>query len=754
MSASQGIANAHHPLATRLALPVFAATLFLSAFLLFSIQPFFTKLALPRLGGSPAVWSVAMVFFQGVLLLGYAYAHFLAGMRDVRVSAIIHLTVLALAFIVLPIAIPAGWDQPPEAGQAMWLMALLAVAVGLPFFAVSANGALLQAWFSRCAHPQAKDPYFLYGASNIGSFASLLLYIVLIEPMLTLPEQSLVWTLGYGALVAMIAGCATVIMAGPRSQSASESEKASEALSQGAVGAWIGLGFIPSGLLVAVTSHITTDVAAAPFLWVIPLALFLLTFVLVFRTKPLVSIDFLRRVLPALAALTLLTILVNTGLPVWMPLVLHLGFFLAAALYCHAVLYTLRPSASRLTAFYLCMSLGGVLGGAFASLFAPFAFNWIAEYPILIVAVLFVGRVTVEQWRDAALAAGAATSVFVVAGYVSGPEAIFTGRSLAVVAVLGGLFFVQFRWPTATLPLAAAALPLIFLQQAAAPNLFKERSFFGVVRVQQSATGEYVDMAHGTTLHGAEQVRTKDGKPLQGKPTPLTYYHPTGGIAATIKLAQQRGAEGRFGLIGLGAGSVACYAQPKEDWAFFEIDRSVVTAARDSGLFSFLRKCGPSMPMIMGDARLTIADQPVKSYDYLLIDAFSSDSIPTHLMTREAVDLFQSRVREGGLLAFHISNRYLELQSVLAAVANSLDLPIRIGTFEADPDLPRSQASIVAVMTRDTNMLRQIDADARWAKPRSNGVAAWTDDYSNIVAALLRKQMQSPPPHSLSARVK
>lgn len=743
MLASQGIANPQVSLATRVAMPMFAATLFLSAFLLFSIQPFFTKMALPRLGGSPAVWSVAMVFFQGVLLLGYAYAHVLAGLRDVRLGAAVHLTILVLALIVLPIAIPAGWERPPETGQALWLMGLLAVSVGLPFFAVSANGALLQAWFSRSAHPQAKDPYFLYGASNIGSFASLLLYIVLIEPMLTLPQQSMAWTFGYGALIAMIAACAAVIIASPRSSGAmTDAAKPSARPPARTLLAWIGLGFIPSGLLVAVTSHITTDVAAAPFLWVIPLALFLLTFVLVFRTRPVVSTEFLRRILPALAALTLLTILIDPGLPVWMPLVLHLGFFFAAALYCHAVLYTLRPAADGLTGFYLCMSLGGVLGGAFASLFAPFAFNWIAEYPMLIVAVLFVGRASKDKRREAAIAAGAAVTVSLVAGLVSNPETLFASRSVAVAAVLAGLFLVQFKWPNATLPLAAAALPLIFLQQSAMPNLFKERSFFGVVRVQASQDGQYVDMAHGTTLHGAEHIRAADGKPVDAKPTPLTYYHPKGGIAATIKLAQQRGGEGRFGLVGLGAGSVACYAQPGEDWAFFEIDRSVVTAARDVGLFSFLGKCGPRMPMIMGDARLTLADQPVGGYDYLLIDAFSSDSIPTHLMTREAVDLFQSRVREDGILAFHISNRYLELESVLAAVAVSLDLPIRIGTFDADPDLPRSQASMVAVMTRDAPLLAQIDTDARWRVPEANGVAAWTDDYSNIVAALVRRQLQ------------
>lgn len=743
MLASQGVAPATLSRSTRLAMPAFAATLFLSAFLLFSIQPFFTKLALPRLGGSPAVWSVAMVFFQGVLLLGYAYAHVLARLSNVRIGAAIHLTVLLVAFVILPIAIPAGWERPPETGQAWWLLAMLAVAVGLPFFAVSANGALLQAWFSRSSHPQARDPYFLYGASNIGSFASLLLYIVLIEPALTLPQQSLAWTIGYGVLVVLIAGCAAIIAMGPSETSQRHVIGVdAKPVSMRTVGAWIGLGFLPSGLLVAVTSHITTDVAAAPFLWVIPLALFLLTFVLVFRARPLVSVAWLGYVLPILAAPTLLTILIPTGLPVWVPVLLHLGFFLTAALYCHAVLYGMRPSADRLTSFYLFMSLGGVLGGAFASLLAPAMFDWIAEYPLLIVAVLFVGRGSWLQSREALYAAIATTGVSLVAGLILRPDPLFVSLSMALLVVIAALFVAQFRWRNATMPLAAAILPLIFLQQTASPNLFRERSFFGVIRVQTSESGDYLDMAHGTTLHGAQKVREADGTPVAERPVPLTYYHPKGGMAASIRLVQDSTAHGKFGIVGLGAGSVACYAQPGEDWSFFEIDRSVVTAARDAGLFSFLSTCSPDMPMILGDARLTLRESPDAAYDYLLIDAFSSDSIPTHLMTKEAIGLFRSKVKEGGLLAFHISNRYLELESVIAAIATSLDLPIRVGHFDADPALPRSQASIVAVMTDSPEMLAKIDTDPRWRKPDPHGVPAWTDDYSNVVSALIRRQAQ------------
>ncbi|MEO6394485.1 MAG: fused MFS/spermidine synthase [Devosia sp.] len=741
MSALQDPVHAVPSPAVRLAMPVYAATLFLSAFLLFSIQPFFTKLALPRLGGSPAVWSIAMVFFQAVLLLGYFYAHLLARIRDLRVSAAIHLLVLASAFVVLPIAIPAGWERPPETGQAVWLLALLAVSVGLPFFAVSANSTMLQAWFSRSAHPRARDPYFLYGASNIGSFASLILYIVLIEPVLTLPQQSMGWTIGYGLLGLMIAGCAALVNGRAGTAAASGAAPKAKPLALRSVAAWIALGFVPSGLLVAVTSHITTDVASAPFLWVAPLALFLLTFVLVFRTRPLVSTELLKWALPLLAAPVLMNVLVDLGWPVWIPVLLHLAFFLVAALYCHSVLYALRPEVEKLTIFYLFMSLGGVLGGAFASLLAPLVFNWIAEYPILIVASLFVGRIDRRHWRSVGVAVVAALAFSLLAGiFLPQPEALFASRSLAVAAVIAALFVAQFRWRDAVVPLAAAVLPLIFLQQAAVPNLFKERSFFGVSRVQLAEQGTYLNLAHGTTLHGSEHIRNADGSAVTGRPIPLTYYHSKGGIAASIQLAQERTQEaGRFGIVGLGAGSVACYARPGEHWSFYEIDRSVVRAARDAGLFHFLPECGPQMPIILGDARLTLSEEADGAFDYLLIDAFSSDSIPTHLMTQEALALYRAKVGANGIIALHISNRYLELGSVLAATAAALNLPIRIGQFPADPELPGSQAAIVAIITSDAEALAMLDADPRWARPDSGGVAPWTDDYSNIVAALLRR---------------
>lgn len=733
----------------RILLPVFAGTLFLSAFLLFSIQPFFTKLLLPRLGGSPSVWSVAMVFFQGMLLLGYGYAHALARFATIKVAAAIHVVVLLSAFVVLPIAIPAGWEMAPASGQATWLLGLFVTAVGLPFFAVSANGALLQAWFSRSGHKQADDPYFLYGASNVGSFASLILYIVAIEPLLTLPQQSLTWTLGYAGLVALIVGCAVLVMS---SGSASLSHyrqgaPASRAVRQSPLMplAWIGLGFLPSGLLVAVTAHITTDVAAAPFLWVAPLALFLLTFVLAFRTKPAIRLEALPLPISVLGSFALFFVMFNPGLPAWLVLSLHLGFYFVAALYCHSILYLLRPAAEGLTGFYLAMSFGGVLGGAFASLLAPVTFDWVAEYPILIVAMLLlrprVGSIAGIPGRWMLGAALAAILLSLLAAQFPGFALEKADQEWLMRGILIALVVVQLRWQAPYLLLVAIVLPIVVLFQMSTSHIYQQRSFFGVVRVDVMADGEYNAMYHGTTLHGAEQVRDASGSAIVGRPVPLTYYHPKGGMAATIKLAQQMRAApaGNFGVVGLGAGSVACYAQPQENWSFYEIDQTVVDAAKAPNIFRYLSVCTPQAGVVLGDARLTIAMQPDASFDYLLIDAFSSDAIPTHLMTREAIEMFRTKVKPDGILAFHISNRFLELPSVMAAIADDLNLPIRIGDFASDPMLDLSAASVVAAMSSNPKVLDRLDADPHWKIPNAGTTEAWTDDYSNILAALWRR---------------
>jgi len=739
----------------RIMLPLYAGTLFLSAFLLFSIQPFFTKMLLPRLGGSPGVWSVAMVFFQGMLLLGYLYAHLVSRHCRTRVGAIIHGCVLLAAFLALPIAIPAGWETPPDQGQSIWLLGLFTAAVGAPFFAVSANSALLQAWFSRSGHPHADDPYFLYGSSNVGSFASLILYIVLIEPLFSIPTQSGLWTGGYAIMAMLIAACAWFAIAAPEAARTAHSQDAAAAAPANRLQVlkWIGLGFVPSGLLVAVTAHISLDVAAAPFLWVVPLALFLLTFVIVFRRQPLIGNDTLARIVPVFGALTLMSLYGGDTLPVWATIAVHLGFFFVAALRCHGVLFSLRPSPDRLTGFYLAMSFGGVLGGAFASLLAPVTFDWVAEYPLLIVATMLIqpglAAIPARAWlRIAVLVLG--VSVALVAAGSPGlvdPERLPGLLALLLMGVAIATPVALMRSPKVYAAMLVLLVPVAFVQANADTDLFRERSFFGISRVVDVADSRYRVMMHGTTIHGAMELQDEAGKAVTGKPEPLTYYHRTGGIAAAIKAAQKQhgGTLGHVGAVGLGAGSVACYARPGEAWTFFEIDQSVVKAARDPALFRFLSDCGPTIPVVMGDARLTLGHQPDGVFDLLLIDAFSSDSITAHLMTAEALKLYRAKTKTDGLLVFHISNRYLELESVLAALAAREGLQIRVGSFDVvlgGSDGAAKSKSRVAVMAADRAAFGEINGDPRWTTPSAGTTAAWTDDFSNIFTALMRRAFQ------------
>src|SRR6201995_5563335 len=370
----------------RLVLATYTAAIFVSALLLFSVQPLFTRMVLPRLGGSPAVWAVAMVFFQSLLLAGYAYAHSLMRIRNRAIPVVVHLVLLVIALLTLPLSIASGWGEPPSSGYAFWLLALFAVSIGLPFFALAANNPMLRAWFVRTGHPAGPDPYFLYASANIGSFLALLSYPVLLEPMFTLRTQNLIWTGGYGLLIVLIASCGALLLRSPRLAAADleveETDAPAPASPQRA--RWIFLAAVPSGLLVAVTAHISTDVAAAPLLWVLPLSLYLLTWVLVFQSRPLLPHKWMLMAQPLAIAGVIVLLAIGGEQNLLLTLGGHLLCFFVIAMACHGELARTRPPAKYLTGFYVALSFGGMLGGLFAGLIAPFTFSWIAEYPILL----------------------------------------------------------------------------------------------------------------------------------------------------------------------------------------------------------------------------------------------------------------------------------------------------------------------------------------------------------------------------------
>lgn len=741
---------------------LFAGTLFVSAFLLFAVQPMFAKMVLPSLGGAPAVWSVAMVFFQAALLAGYGYAHWLTSRVSIGRAAIIHVAVMIVAAFALPIGVYSGLGEPPQAYTEIWLFALFAASVGLPFFAVSGNGPLLQAWFRRTGHPHAADPYFLYGASNLGSFAALLLYPVLIEPAFGAKTQASVWMFGYGLLGALVATCAITAVRGKNIAPAlaplsTAADVSAPGMKTRAI--WVGLSFLPSALLVGVTAHISTDIAAAPFLWVMPLALFLLTFVITFQRNPWLKPSWML----ALQGPTICAVLLSmaSGLPLPLPIsiVLHLGGFFIVAMVCHGELVRRRPDSRHLTEFYLLMSFGGVLGGIFASLIAPNAFNTVVEYPLILVLSLAANPAIWRRDRAAWISAGLIAGGLLV---VLGTPPLFGYRMssygiafVVMVPILWGFVSLQRGTPPRFAMVLLAAMAVTALHVPATSDSFTRRSFFGVHKVATTTTGEFRVLFHGTTLHGAERIRQPDGTPVVGRPEPSTYYWYGSPIGEAITVARQLhgGRLERLAAVGLGTGSIACHRQSAENWTFYEIDPLVVEIARDPKLFRYLPSCAPDQEVILGDARLTLTKTPDKTYQAIVVDAFSSDAIPSHLLTADAVDTYFRKLDDTGFVVFHVSNRHMELSRVLAAVAQTKGYVV-YGLHRAPSAKGETEyfaPSSVAVMARRIEHLGSIGSGGVWAKVEPKpGQRPWTDDYSNLLEPIWRLNVLGDSPLPIS----
>jgi Spermine/spermidine synthase domain len=737
----------------RLILVVYTLAIFVSALLLFSVQPLFTKMVLPRLGGSPAVWSVAMVFFQSLLLAGYAYAHYLTKASNRVVPVVVHLGLLAVAMVTLPLSIHSGWGEPPTSGYAYWLLGLFVVSIGLPFFALAANNPLLQAWFVRTGHPNGPDPYFLYASSNVGSFLALLSYPVLLEPMFTLRIQNLIWTGGYGLLILLIAGCGVLLLQSPPNAAAlnmPEDDVDAPVPSWLLRARWIFLAAVPSGLLIAVTAHISTDVAAAPLLWVLPLSLYLLTWVLVFQSRPLLP-HWLMLLLQPLAIAGVVILLAFGG---EQNLLLTLGghqlCFFIIAMACHGELARTRPPARYLTGFYVALSFGGMVGGLFAGLIAPFTFSWVAEYPILLALAALcrppgnerLPRAT--QWYWPLLAAIAVALILPV--YYAGQifawledHRVWMIGGVGMLAALLAVVLNGNRWKI----FATVVVALVLLR--AYPNddgrVETVRSFFGVHKIVVTPNGQYHVLMHGTTIHGAEKFRNDDGTPMTGRPEPITYYHKDGGIGQAITAMRERkGAPLKVAVIGLGSGSLTCASEPGEDWKFFEIDQTMVDSARDPKYFTYIQKCEPDLKPVIGDARLTFAKEPSGTYDVIIVDAYSSDAIPIHLATEEAMEIYKDKLAPQGAVVMHVSNRHLELESVVVGIADANDLKSWVYSEDTGRDAEYIFSTTVVVSAREEADVGKLAASDKWTLTEAEDhQRVWTDDYSNIVGALWRR---------------
>jgi hypothetical protein len=734
---------------------LFTATTFLSAFLLFSVQPLFAKMVLPLLGGAPSVWAVALLFFQGALLVGYAYAHLLVRSVPAAATGFIHLALSLFAFIALPIAIPSGWSEPPPGDAYLWQLGLFTVAIGLPFVAVSANAPLLQAWYAKAGNSDSADPYFLYAASNLGSLLALLGYPFLFEPALGLRALTTLWAYGFAGLVLALAACFIVMRKEAVVSGVGSTEDESAGLVQEADSgwrrrfAWVGLAFVPSALLTAFTTHIATDVASAPLIWVIPLALFLTTFVIVFRERQWIP----RPVLLTLHAVTTILALLQiaqTEKETWFYSAgFGLAAFVTATLVAHRTLYESRPAASSLTEFYLWMSLGGVLGGLFAALIAPQIFSEVFEYPLLL-ALSFAcrpGALNLSAENRKSLALFVALAVAAAALIVWGPDVASHfqigfggwGSTAGIAAAIAALSVLVWRHPPHLLLMAFALYLTVTVLPSGVHRGQAQRSYFGVYRVIQSSDGEFNVLQHGTTLHGAQRIRDKRGKAVAST-TPATYYHAHGPMASAVRLTGMIAAitqtEARFGVIGLGAGSLACHSASGEKWRFFEIDPVVVGIAKSEN-FTFLANCQPNADIVIGDARRTFAKEADESYDLLIVDAFSSDAIPMHLLTAEAIRLYASKLKPEGAVVLHISNRYLDLEQVLAATlpgVGGLHGLVIEDKKDDGYDVVGSTVVVFGKSWRSIDQFRAIPGARNLPEPR---LRPWTDDSSDVLGPFL-----------------
>ncbi|OGW22091.1 MAG: hypothetical protein A2X55_08375 [Nitrospirae bacterium GWB2_47_37] len=747
---------------------VFALTLFVSAGMLFLVEPMIGKMILPLLGGTPAVWNTCMMFFQVLLLAGYCYAHIIAGRMTVKRQIIVHIAVLAFAFLVLPVGISRQWISYGETHPIVTVFVMLLFSVGLPFFAVSASAPLLQKWFSATAHPSAKDPYFLYSASNAGSMLALVSYPILIEPRLSLVKQSQWWSLGYVILAVLTIVSAvfslrrlSICHDGGKLLESDFGDLPPQCAETGIKPGirerlrWIAFSFVPSSMLLGVTTFISTNIAAIPLFWVVPLALYLLSFILVFARIPGIIHRLMIFIFPP-AVLTLLFFEVsNLRPPILVSFLIHLGAFFIIAMVCHGELAKRRPSSIYLTEFYLWMSFGGLLGGVFNAVIAPGLFNSILEYPLgIIFASLLLPVLNAKSRNSLSLLKRGL---------------LYLGAPL----LLGLLtFWLVVEWPAGNLDLswpdkvmgiddfdsiityiipAALCFSLIFTKRrflfgcgvgafvvaaftagAWESNIVhRERSFFGVLEVRDKSQGAYRILTHGTTQHGIQSLDPKRSM------EPLSYYHRQGPIGQVFKEFSGTKRKSRIAIIGLGTGTLASYGRPDQQFTFYEIDPSVKHIATNTNLFTFLQNCRADWKIVLGDARLRLEAAPDNQYGLMVIDAFSSDAIPVHLLTREALRLYLSKLSEDGLLAVHISNRYLKLEPVLQKLAQDAGLSGRIRDDDADKKIHKYGSTWVIMSKKEAHMGR-LAYDKRWRRLEGDHRSVWTDDFSNLMSALKR----------------
>lgn len=695
-------------------LGVFGAWSFLASLLLFWVELMVAKMLLPSFGGSASVWNTSLVFFQIALLLGYAIAHLLSRL-DSRWHKTIELILVVAPLGTLPIALPAFLESP-SGSPVFAVLAALTLMVGAPFFALATASPTLQAWFARSPHPRAADPYFLYALSNVGSLVGLLGYPLLIERLLSLRAQTILWAVGYGlfALMAVVGSrlSRTWVVAPERIVDESPPPVGRRVK-------WAAVAFVPSLALMGVTRHLSTDVAAFPLLWMLPLALYLASFALAFRESGdrwIRGGERLVRFLIVPAAL----LLAGASKALWLSFSIPLALLAAVALAAHGAVYRERPAPAHLTHFYLWVSIGGAAGGLFAALIAPVVFDFVVEYPL---ALILSGLVAGGSVRKSDLPLWVTLGTAVVS--ITAASLVASDLTLRVLLLgLAGVTAVMWlssRWLTAVVAVAVVMVSL----GGSSPTIEAHRTFFGVYRVVEST--DYRSLLSGTTSHGAQVFAGETGSM-----DPVSYYHPDGPVGDIFDaMGEMRGSKADVGVIGLGIGTLAAYGTEGDVFTFYEIDPMVEELARDPELFTLLRDANADVEVIIGDGRLEL-ERRRPSHDLLIVDAFTSDSIPVHLLTVEAVTTYLGSLSDDGRVLLHISNRHLDLEPIVGRLAAELAADARIMRYVPTDDVELSAASTWVLLERDVDPLLLPES---W-QPARDDASLWTDDYSNILSVI------------------
>jgi hypothetical protein len=722
----------------RLTTLFFALTAFFGAGMLFLVQPMIARLLLPSYGGSATVWSTSSLFFQVVLLLGYVYTDRTSRLGPRR-QRLVHGVVLLLPLLVLPLALPSDAAPRADVSPELWLLRTLALVVGVPFLVLATTGPLLQKRYSWLGLARSSDPYFLFAASNLGSFVGLLAYPFLVEPFFSLDQQERLWSIAFVVFI-ILTGCCLLLPGGAPAPASAAPGTASDATDPGGEGAserltptrilrWTACAFLPSALMLAVTSHISTDVAAIPLLWVVPLGIYLATFVGAFtrssRRPPVLA----SRIAVLVAVVASFSALVNVAhQPVWVAITIQMVMLALVAFSAHSRLAADRPGPARLTTFYLVVAVGGALGGLLNGVVAPLVFDRVLEYPLLIVTVPLLmlgladdrssGREARRRRRIRPLTAGVVLMVAAAGLAVALPGA----PSASLVLTLAGS--AAMLWALTLSPRLLCALlvasQLAFIVSSDVDVIDRRRTFYGSLSVK--ATGDQHLLYDGTTLHGTQFLDSRSRQPT-------TYYARSGPLGDLLRSRTFHD----VGVVGLGAGTVAAYGEPGQSMTFFEINPAVVSVARDRHLFTYLSDSPADVSVVTGDGRLGLQRVPAASEDLIVLDAFSSDSIPVHLLTQEAVRMYAARLRPGGLLAFHISNNTFDLRPVLRADADALGWVGVVGSGEgSDAGATPSTWVVLAPTVQD---LRGLDSGAGWSPLPSRSVT-WTDDYSSVLRVL------------------